>query len=190
MLLRFIKDWYQKMSMRERGMFIAFVWVIVLGWLGYLAHKIGHLRDDIKTVQTAATNQKLVLDQQNAIQTNLSQMFSRFDKANVIDAPHLFQMIAQFAKDSSLDGPNTSIQQQRSQTADIFTINTVSVHFSKASIHDLVNFASKIEDKTPYLAIDDISITPSPILPNQLDATLRVSSLELNQSINSTDVKH
>jgi len=185
MLLRLIKNWYQKMSLRERLMLIAFVWVFVLGWFGILTRKLGSLHTDINAVRHTLTNQSLVLSQQQTIHDNLGQILGRFDKANTIPAQQLFQMVAEFAKDSNL--PNPSVQLQRvAQTSDIFKINTVTVHFSGASIHDLVDFASKIEDKTPYLAIDDMSLTPNPIRPDQLEASMRVSSLELNQSLNQS----
>jgi hypothetical protein len=185
MLLRFIRTWYEKMSLRERVMFLAFVWGIVLIWFIVLAHQLAKLRDAVHATQHDTQNQKLVLDQEQVISTKLSQMLSKFDKANVINASQLFGLVAQFAKDSNL--PNAQVTQQHvGQTSDIFKVNTVNVHFVNASLHDLVLFASRIEDRTPYLAIDDMSLTPNPINPTLLEATMRVSSLELNLS----DVKH
>jgi Tfp pilus assembly protein PilO len=185
LLWSLIRKWYDKMSPRERIMLLAFIWVIVLGWFGVVSRQLKTLRDNVHSVQHDLEKQTIVLSQEQTIKINLQQMLGRFDKANVVNANQLFQTVAEFAKDSNLDNPQIA-QQRVNQTADIFKINTVVVHFSHASIHDLVDFASKIEERNPYLAIDDISITPNPIRPDQLDASMRVSSLELNQ----TDLPH
>jgi Tfp pilus assembly protein PilO len=181
MLLRLIQTWYEKMSLRERTMLLAFVWVVVLGWLGSVYHQLKSLHTEVNEVEHTLKDQTIVLDQQQTISAKLGQMLTRFDKANTIPSNELFQLVAQFASDSNLENPSVTQQRVGQTASDIFKINTVSVHFGAASLHDLVNFASKIEARTPYLAIDDISLTPNLRNPLQLDATMRVSSLELNQ---------
>jgi Tfp pilus assembly protein PilO len=181
MLLRLIQTWYEKMSLRERTMLLAFVWIIILGWFGIVYRQLKTLHTEVNEVEHTLKDQTIVLNQRQTISDQLGQMLTRFDKANTIKSNDLFALVAQYASDSNLVNPSVAQQHVGQAASDIFKINTVSVHFAAASLHDLVHFASKIEARTPYLAIDDLSLTPNLINPLQLDATMRVSSLELNQ---------
>jgi hypothetical protein len=175
MLWQAIQRWYDKMSLRERGMLIAFVWALVLIWLSAVSHQLRTLRGDLRDIQVALSDQRAVLDQQHDIDSQLNKVRGLFDHS--YDSNQLFAKVNQFAQESDLGG--ASVTMQRSDNTDIFNINTVSVHLSKAPLRNLVAFATKIEAESPYLAIDDLTLHPDTLNPTQIDAEMRVSSLEL-----------
>ncbi len=62
-----------------------------------------------------------------------------------------------------------------------FSVNTVQVAVRNADLQSLLNFYGELEKRAPYIGLEQFSLTANPANPSQLNAVMRVSSVEINR---------
>jgi hypothetical protein len=196
MTLRPLQNWFDKMAPKERLILLGVAWVVVLLWLTLLTGQIKRVRADYTLRQLQLKTQQGSLDKRGTVEANIKK-YQEIFKTTILSAD-LVNKVKGYADAAGL--MNTTITSQRpdSKKESIFTINAVTLHFSKAPERNLADFCSKIEADQPYLIINELTMTPgtgnTPINnPRLKDGDIRISSLELKPGaldVSAQPLKH
>jgi type II secretory pathway component PulM len=178
MTLRPLKTWYDKMLPRERFMLIAFVWVMVLIWLGAFMNQVKAMKATIADTQSKLEEQKTWLDQKDIINSKLEDLTVKFEHS--YNANELYDTVNQLLKDDKdLPAAAFTVTQEATRKQKIFNVNTVTVRLKSVPWRNLIEFTQKIRLKQPYFTFERFHVVAEPLNPTIYTADMRINSLEL-----------
>jgi hypothetical protein len=166
---------YQRFSLREKTLFIGFLWFVLLFW-GFAA--LGRI---IETTQ-ATGNQKKLLEGQDLmisrevqIDAELKIQQGKFDSSRTYDKDQLFARVEAMA-----ERMNPTLSTSRTVPGDIFNIHTVPVRFRDEPIASLIQFDNALQGE-PYISLETARIQADRKDPRKLDAVFEITSFELKK---------
>ncbi len=177
MTLRPLKSWYEKMSPRERFMLLAFAWTAVILWGSMLSTQVKSLKTDITLTQSNLKKQQDSLNKKQSVEAKIKN-YQQFFKTT-IDSTALVPRVRNYAVAANIPAPTISSGAIESKKDSIFTVSSVTIHFAKTPLRNLVDFASRILADHPSLVIDEVNFSAELLNPRLLDGEVRVKSLEL-----------
>ena len=170
-------DLYQRFSLREKTLFIGFIWFVLLFWgsggLGRFSQTLGGIGDSRKALQ----GQREILTREAGIDADLEAQRSKFDSSSTYNKDQLFARVQAMA-----EGRASNIYQNKEdvQEGGIFNLHTVRITFRDQPIGSLLRFDQALQDE-PYISLETASIAADTKKPEQLDATFIITSFELKQ---------
>ena len=168
---------YQRFSLREKTLFIGFIWFVLLFWgsggLGRFSQTLGGISDSRK----ALSGQMEILAREAGIDADLESQRSKFDSSSTYNKDQLFARVQAMAEGRA---SNIYQNQEDVQEGGIFNLHTVRITFRDKPISSLLNFDTALQDE-PYISLESATIAADTKKPEQLDATFIITSFELKQ---------
>ncbi len=181
--LNSIKSWYEAAPLRQRTMLVGTAWVIVVIWLSVVGRQFKTLRTDLSNSKIALAAQQAKLDIAASTQSGLEKELRDFSPAKTYNSNKLTTTVNTFATEAEIV---PQLQQLRGNGNDkLFNVNSVDVRFQRVKLLPLIKFSHSIGELSPYLKFEDFTLTPDRVNPFLVNATMKISSLELK----TTDVK-
>jgi len=168
-------------------MLLAFAWTAVIIWGSMLSNSVKKLRTDITITQSLLKKQQDSLNKKLAVEAKIKNYQQVFK--TTIDSTALVPRVRNYAVAANIPAPTISSGAIESKKDSIFNVNSVTVHFTKTPLRDLVDFAERVLNDHPYLVIDEVDINAELLNPRLMDGEMRVKSLELKPGaldVNST----
>ena len=177
--LPLLKRGFRRLSLREKGLVMIFVWTILLmvaiGGGTYLKKTLAHSNQ----ISTQAKEQNFWLSNADLIQKKLDLALQRIDSNKAFSRDRLVGRVDTLAR--TLEKFNYDLDAPRTQDNGILWVHTVRVSLSEVLLPDLIAFKEAVLKESPYLSLESMAIIPDRGDPQKLRAQCTISSLELKQ---------
>lgn len=174
--MRALKAFFLRRLLREKILLAAFVALGALTWLSNYARRANRFWAAQRTTTAELTEQQQWLDNRATIEAAALKAVKDLDPARTFDDTRLVGELSSLARDHSLRFTNDTPRTERSGQ---FAVHTVQFNLPKAEWDALRKFYAQLAQRSPYIGIEQFSLAADLANPAQLNASLRVSSVEI-----------
>ena len=172
-----MKSYFLQRALREKMLLVTFA-VLALAILGsHGVRRATALWRDWRTAQAEFAAQQLWLDHADTIAAQATAATRSLDPVKTLNAARLVGELSDLASQAGLTADIGS--QRTEERTDQFSFHTVQVNFRRAGLAPLLRFYSALAARSPYIALEQFSVATDRANPGQLNASLRVVSVEL-----------
>ena len=175
--MKAFKAFFLSRLMREKALLLAFVGLFAAIWLyhfvgraGAFGHEFGHTAATLKL-------QRDTLARGPAIEVAAKKAIAQLDPAKTLNATSLLATITNLAKDAHLDSGRS--EDQKDENSAQFIMHNLRFSVTKAQWADLLEFSGKIQERSPYIVLEQCALQADRANPNQLSAVFRLRSIEV-----------
>ncbi|MDP9171399.1 MAG: hypothetical protein M3N54_12335 [Acidobacteriota bacterium] len=161
---------------REKFLILALLVLAAGLWLSaFSSRAAGFFSEERRTTQELK-DQKQWLSHRAQIERQAKTEAARLDPTRTLDAARLQAALFSIANEHHLVFSSSDSQDRPGGQ---FVIHSLQITFTSAEYGTLWDFYSEIERRAPYISVESFSIAANKAQPSQLNATLRVSSVEI-----------
>ncbi len=174
--MRAIKAFFLSRLLREKVLLVLFVALGTATWLSSFSTRASRWWRAEHAASVELADQKQWIANRQAIEAGAMQAVKSFDPARTLDDTQLVGELSALAREQDLKFTNDTPQTERSGQ---FAVHTVQITLPRADWEALKRFYVNLAARSPYLGIEQFSLAADRVNPNQLNASLRVSSVEI-----------
>ena len=171
-----IRKFFNIMSVRERFLAAAFIWVIAIVWLSGQSKGWRAFFAEKQSVKSQLQQNDTWFEVEEMTELGLQEELKRFDPAKTYSDDKLAAFIDLQARDSSLDYDFTS---NRTQPKGIFNIHSRRIKVKDATIEELIAFDERLKSAYPYIGLEQAQFVGNRSDYRKIDAEFIISSFEL-----------
>jgi hypothetical protein len=176
-MIRTLRALFLGRLLRERIMLAALLAILALGWLSNYSTQVGRFLARHKSITSDLADQSQWLANRAAIEDSARRAASRLDASRTLDATRLLAEMSAMAREAGLQ--NTSGGESQDVGGGQFTVHTLEFNLLKADWNSLKAFYVAVQQRSPYIGIEQFSIQADHANPALLNVSLRVSSVEI-----------
>lgn len=170
------KTFFLGRLLREKILLVLFVGLGVVLWFSSFAKRASRQWEVHRALSVELAEQKQWLNNRTAIETAAVEAVKNLDPAKTLDDTRLVGELSALAREHNLKLTNDTPQTERGGQ---FAVHTVQITISRADWETLKRFYAVIARRSPYIGIEQFTLTSDRANPNQLNAGIRVSSAEI-----------
>ena len=170
-----MKGFFLGRLLREKVLLLGFALLLALVWGLSLAGRTFAFGREWRSLAVELATQEMWLKNQVAIETRAKAAAQRLDPRQTYDATRLVGELGQLAAAAGL---TADISAQNTQRTEQLSFHTVQVSFRRVDLPALVRFYQALAKRSPYIALEQVSLTIDRGAPGQLNATFRAVSVE------------
>lgn len=170
------KAFFLSRLLREKVLLTAFAALGALMWLSNFTGRAKKAYDTAHKTTLDLKTQQLYLDKKSDIEAAALKAVKDLDPSRTFDDTRLVGELSGLARDNNLKFSNDT---PRTEQSGQFAVHTVQFNLPKADWEALKKFYSQLSERSPYIGIDQFSLAADLGNPAQLNASLRVSSVEI-----------
>lgn len=171
-----MKQYFVTRTRREQLLLTS---LVVLAGIIWSAYAFGRIRTGFGAWRTASADhgaQQLWLDRRAAIDANAAAAVQSLDPRQTLDPTRLVAQISALAAEA---GVTANTEPPKTTTANQLAVHSVQVTCRRASLSALVKFYEGIKGKSPYLVLEQCSLTTERGGAGILNASFLISSVEV-----------
>ncbi len=172
-----MKALFMRISRREKYMLVLFLLAVAIVWGGNLIDRAGALSQGFSSVGYLLEEQTIVLDNAEDIEARMRAGVENLDPERILSGTRLMNELDTIARSHGL---SREINPPRSDEGEVFFFHLVNVTVRQANIGSLMAFADDVQRRAPYMGLEEVSLTADRNDPRMLNATFRISSVELS----------
>ncbi len=176
-MIRTLRAYFFSRHLRERILLVAFILILAVLWLSNLAGRLDRFRHDVYQTSLKLASQKQWLAHRTAIENSARKAASIFDPARTLDSTQLLAAVNAIARDAGLHTTSSGEPQEVSNGE--FAVHTVEFNVTKVDWDTLQVFYRALQQRTPYIGIDQFQLAADRANPNLLGVSLKISSVEI-----------
>ena len=142
-----------------------------------LGGRAGRLWREQKSTTLSLAQQTLWLSNRRNIEESATRAASRLDAARTLDGTRLVAEMTALANESGLRNTMSGEAQQESNGQ--FAVHTLQFTIQKADWDTLKSFYLALQQRSPYIGIEQFTLQSDRANPALLNAILKVSSVEI-----------
>jgi hypothetical protein len=170
-----MKGFFLSRLLREKVLLLGFALLLALVWGVSVTGRTFAFGREWRSLAVERATQEMWLKNQLAIETQAKAAAQRLDPRQTFDATRLVGELSQMATDAGL---TADISAQNTQRTDQLSFHTVQVSFRRVDLPALLRFYQGLAKRSPYIALEQVSLTVDRGAPGQLNATFRAVSVE------------
>jgi len=176
-MIRVLRSYFLGRLLREKLLLLAFITLGMLWWLSAFGGRAaGFWREHRSTTLALDEQEQWILNRvtiEEAAQTAASQLKPEL----TFNSTRLFAEVARLASEAGLR--NTSNSSQPEVSNGQFSVHTLNFTVNNAAWEQVNTFYELLQQRAPYIGIDQFILAASRANPAQLSLQLRVSSVEI-----------
>jgi hypothetical protein len=174
--MRTLRRFFLGRLLREKLMLVAFVALGVAMWLSAFSGRANRAWQAHSGLSSDLAEQSQWLANREAIETGAVNAVQNLDPARTFDDTRLVGELSALGKEHNLrytiDTPQTARSGQ-------FAMHTVQINLTRSDWDTLRRFYMALSRRSPYVGIEQFALSADRANPAQLNAQLRVSSVEI-----------
>jgi hypothetical protein len=173
-----MKAFFLSRLFREKLILLAFILLAAAMWLSSALTRARAFAQEVSATSTELWDQKRWLARRAEVEASAKSAVQQLDPSRTYDSVRLqaeLVAIAQsvgLSKDYSVDDAQVSPGTQ-------FSLNSVRFVIRNAEWQALERFYKELSKRSPYIGIEEFSVYSNKANPSQLNAALRVTSVEI-----------
>lgn len=165
-------------ALREKFLLVAFV-AIGAGWWGSsYATRLGRFWGEKRTTTARLSEQAEWIKNKAMIEKNAEKTAQRLDPARTLNGNQLATLIAKLANDAGLKNATTNGNPQTTRSGQ-FALHSVAYTIRNADWEALSTFYKSVQQRSPYVAVEQFILSAPPNSEAQLVLGLKVASVEI-----------
>jgi hypothetical protein len=173
-----MKAFFLSRLMREKLLLTALVGLAAVTWLSSVARRGRAVWMEGRATRAVLTTQQQWLDNRKSIQDAAGRAISRFDPARTFSSTRLLGELSQIADQVGVRS-NTSSEILGTEPTNQFAVNTVQFNIRNADMAAVLNFCKELDQRSPYIGVEQFTLALAPGKAALLNVTLRLSSVEI-----------
>lgn len=174
-----IRQFFFSLSLRERLLLTAFIWVLVLAWLLGLMDSYGETTREFRSNKQTINNFEQILEQSEIVELMLKEAREGLDSSRTFSGSQLVGHLDRLARDADLSSFDLNVPS--TQETELFSFHTVRLNIKNTQIQDLIAFDRQIKEEAPYIALTRFELVANRRDPRYLDAIFELASFELKE---------
>lgn len=171
-----MKPFFLSRAFREKILLVAFAALALLIWGGSLLTRGRKRADEWRSARTELATQQMWLANRAAIDAKAAAATQSLDPAKTLNGTRLVGELNALAAQAGLAA---DINSQRSERTNQFAFHTVQINFRRADLSALLKFYGDLSQRSPYIGLEQFSLSVDRASPGQLNASFRAVSAEL-----------
>lgn len=173
-----MKAFFFSRHFREKVLLTALLALVAVVWLVRVARSSRALWLEGRTAAATLATQQQWLDNRATIEVAAAKAIEHLDPARTFSSTRLLGELSTIADKIGVR-TNTASEIIGTDRTSLFSINTVQFSLRNTDWDSLKRFYLELSQRSPYIGIEQFSLTVNPGNPTLLNATLRVSSVEI-----------
>jgi hypothetical protein len=173
-----MKAFFFSRHFREKVLLTALLALVAVVWLVRVARSGRALWLEGRTAAATLATQQQWLDNRATIEVAAAKAIEHLDPARTFSSTRLLGELSTIADKIGVR-TNTASEIIGTDRTSLFSINTVQFSLRNTDWDSLKRFYLELSQRSPYIGIEQFSLTVNPGNPTLLNATLRVSSVEI-----------
>jgi len=175
-----MKAFFLTRLFREKVLLTALLALGALLWLSNVGRRGHALWLQWRATSTLLATQQQWLDNRADIETAATQAVAHLDPAHTFSSTRLLGELSTIADDVGVRG-NTASEILGTERTSQFAVNTIQFSLRNIDWDSLKRFYLELSRRTPYIGLEQFSLTSAPGNAAQLNVMLRVSSVEIER---------
>ncbi|MSU25203.1 MAG: hypothetical protein EXS32_15460 [Opitutus sp.] len=178
-MIRTLRAFFLGRLLREKLLLVAFMAIAVVLWLSSFSARTGQFWKAQRRATADLAEQTRWLANGPAIEAAAKKTASRLNPALTLDGPRLLAAIGTMAAEAGLKNTTSGGGTPPPQTNGQFSIHTLDYTVNRASFAALGKFYEALQQRSPYIGIEQFGLRADAANNAQLNLQLRVSSVEV-----------
>ncbi len=174
-----MKAFFLSRILREKILLLAFTVLGAAIWFSSVSDRVGARLREIRRITTDLEVQQRWLVQSERISREASLAVEHLDPARTFDNVRLQSELNAMASGASLS--NYDVSDSRTESTSQFSVHSVQFSVRNTNIGALVAFYAELSKRAPYIGIEQFSLEGNRSNPAQLNASWRVTSVEIQR---------
>lgn len=164
--------------LREKMLLVVFVALGAGIWGASAVERVGRKVAEVRRTSTDLAEQSMWLEQREAIEQRAATAVANLDPSRTYNSVRLSAELSALASATGIGG-SASSEGLRTERTPQFAVHTLQFTLRRVSWENLLQFYARLSERAPYISIEQFSLSADRTNPAQLNATLRVSSVEI-----------
>lgn len=176
-MIRTLRALFLARSLREKILLVGLVVVLDAVWLSHVSGRVARFWHDQRSLTFDLADQAQWLANRDEILRSADQAASRLDPASTLNSIRLYAAVAGMASDAGLT--NIRSGEDTDESSGQFAIHSVRFDITRTDWNSLWTFYSALQQRSPYISIEQCTVSADPPNPAVLNMSLEVSSVEI-----------
>jgi hypothetical protein len=174
--MRFLKTFFLTRLLREKLLLVTIAALIAVTALLSFSTRAGVFWRKQRATTVGLAEQQQWLQNRKAIEQGAEAAVKNLDPARTLDDTRLVGELNALARNQGLKSTNDTPQ---TVSTGQFAMHTVQFNLVKCDWESLKRFYLELTKRSPYIGIEQFTLQADRANPSQLNASLRVSSVEV-----------
>lgn len=175
-----MKAFFLSRLLREKLLLVVLLAAGMVMWLSSVSNRVKAFWQTASLTSTELKTQKQVLAERSRIEAQAKAAVAQLDPARTYNSVRLQAEVYAIARNAGITSNNT-IDDAQTLPGPQFSINTVRFSVRNSDWDTLRRFYEDLSKHSPYIGIEEFSLSANAANPRQLTALLRVSSVEITR---------
>lgn len=163
---------------REKILVLALLVMVAVWWLSGFGSRLSRFVGEVHHTTVELNDQRMWLANRDRIEREARSEASLLNPSRTLDGPRLATELDNMASDHNLTYHGSDSEDTPGGQ---FVIHSLQFNITAASWENLEAFYAAVESRAPYISVESFSIAANKANPSQLNASLRVSSVEIRR---------
>jgi Tfp pilus assembly protein PilO len=180
-MIRTLKGLFLTRALREKLLLLVLLLIGVAYWFSsFLGRATFFMSEQSHTTKSLA-NQARWIASRTAVQKQAEKAAAAFKSDETLDGTRLIAALQNIASSSGLNNP--SINGLQDLSVEQFAVHPVQFTVTKVSFESLVTFVNAVQERNPYIGIEQFQVMADKANPAVLNASMKISSVEITKGI-------
>lgn len=179
-MIRNLRVYFLTRALREKLLLFAFIAIGVAWWGSSLLTRSSKFWQEKRKTTADLSVQTQWIKNKTVIEDAAQKTAARLDQSRTLNSNQLVAVVLQIANDAGLKNVNTGGVVPTTRSGQ-FAIHSTQVTIRNADWDTLKKFYETLQQRSPYLAVENFTLTSTPGNDAQLTLVLRVASFEIVQ---------
>ncbi len=169
-----MKSFFNTKSLRERVLILGFLVAGLVWWGSSALGRARQFSQEWSDINAELKTQREWLGRKDEVAERMAAVGRKLDPSRTLNAAQAFAEINRLTHSMSVE-----IGAQRTERSENFARHSLQFTNRKAGMDTLIPFYKELSARSPYLGIEQCSLSTDRAAPGQLNAVFRIYSVEV-----------
>ncbi len=179
-MIRTLRALFLARPLREKLLLTAIALLVFATWFSSIAGRTARLVHAVRFTSASLADQALWLSHRSAIEAQARSSAGSLEAARTLDGTRLLAEVSTIANENGLS--NTTSGETKDDSSGQFSVHTLQFNVAKVDWGALKAFYLALSKRSPYIGIVQFSVQGDRTNPALLNATFRISSVEISKN--------
>lgn len=172
-----MKAYFFSRNLREKVLLLVMLLVTLVIWVSFFGERTSALMAERHSLNLLSQELGIYIDNRDRIRERAEAGIRNLDPGRTLNATRLSVEAGEMARKHGL---SPSIAPPQTEAGETFSYHTVVMNVNEAGLAALIAFTDELQSRAPYMTLERVTLNARSD-PRFLDATYRISAVELNR---------
>lgn len=175
--MKTIQGLFKRLSLREKAMLSALLWILVLLWITTWTDRFGARMQAYSDAGEALTLYDTIMAEEPAVNAEIRAVSAELDPSRTFSDRQLALEVDTLAR--RLGIRDIRMGTPRTQSSDTFDFHTLRFEANRTPLAKLIDFEKQIRERAPYISLESLRLDPLESNYKLMEGTFILRSFEL-----------